>query len=114
MAYEQKPNSGSLWPNDRKEKETHPDLRGSINVDGVDYWISAWGKVSNNGTDWLSLSVKPKDEQSGGGASRPASAGALSKWARPVGAPAPAPSDRSDAAPAPAASNSDTTEDVPF
>lgn len=119
MAYEQKPNSGSLWPNDRKEKDTHPDLRGSINVNGVDYWINAWGKVSKDGKDWLSISVKSKDEQSGGGA---ASSGALSKWSRPVGGASATttqtPPDRSSP-PAHTQTNLDGTtdaepEDVPF
>ena len=34
-------NSGALFRNDRKEKETQPDLRGKINVDGKDFYISA-------------------------------------------------------------------------
>lgn len=53
-------NSGALFTNDRKEKSTHPDYRGSINVDGVDYWISAWIKNGSKGK-FLSLSVTEKD-----------------------------------------------------
>lgn len=88
MAYEQKPNSGSLWPNDRKEKETHPDLAGTIEVNGVLYWINGWAKTSTSGKDWISLSVRPKEQQGGAGGSTPAPTGGLSKWSRPVAATA--------------------------
>ena len=60
MAYEQKDNSGSLFKNDKKEKENHPDYRGSINVAGTDYWLDAWIKESKAGKKYMSLSVKPK------------------------------------------------------
>lgn len=53
---------GALFRNDRKEQPNHPDYRGSLNVDGVDYWISAWLKESAKGK-FMSLSVKPKDQQ---------------------------------------------------
>lgn len=63
MAFEQKDNSGSLFKNDRKEKDSHPDYRGSAMIDGVEMWISAWLKEGKNGTKFMSLSFKPKDEQ---------------------------------------------------
>ena len=57
-------NSGTLFKNDRKEKDNHPDYKGQINVDGTEYWLSAWVKVSKDGTKkFMSLSVKAKDEQ---------------------------------------------------
>ena len=56
-------NGGALFPNDRKEKETHPDLRGSINVNGVDYWIKAWKKDAKSGVKFLSLAVNPRDTE---------------------------------------------------
>jgi hypothetical protein len=61
MAYDNT-NSGALFKNDKKESEKHPDYRGSINVDGVDYWISAWLKTSQQGTKFMSLSVSPKEQ----------------------------------------------------
>ena len=60
MAYEQKENSGSLWDNDKKEKDTHPDLRGSLKVGPKEYWISGWHKTAKDGREYISLSVKPK------------------------------------------------------
>jgi hypothetical protein len=56
-------NSGTLFRNDRKETEKHPDFTGSINVDGHDYWLSAWTKTSKNGKSFLSMAVKLKDGQ---------------------------------------------------
>ena len=63
MAYEIKPNSGSLFKNDRKEKETHPDYKGSCMVGGVEMWMSAWLKTSGNGTKFMSFSFQPKEQQ---------------------------------------------------
>jgi hypothetical protein len=82
-------NSGLLAKNKRKEKDTHPDYSGSINVGGVEYWLSGWiktGKESSKlaGEKFFSLSVRPKDEQRA-----------------PAPAPAPAPAD-------------DFNDDIPF
>ena len=40
-------NRGQIWPNDRKESDKHPDFKGDINVDGVEYWVSAWKRDPN-------------------------------------------------------------------
>jgi len=63
MAYEQRDNSGSLFKNDRKEKENHPDYKGSCMVGGVEMWMSAWLKTGANGTKFMSFSFQPKDQQ---------------------------------------------------
>jgi uncharacterized protein (DUF736 family) len=52
-------NSGALFRNDRKEKETQPDLRGKINVDGKDFYISAWSKQSEKAGKYMSLALTP-------------------------------------------------------
>ncbi len=66
MAYEQRDNSGSVFVNDRKEKDTHPDRTGTALIDGKEYWISAWVKEGKRGR-YFSMSFKPKD----GGNRRP-------------------------------------------
>lgn len=66
MTYEQKDNSGSLFKNDRKEQDTHADYRGTIKVDGVEYWLDAWLNESSNGTKYMGLRVKPKDSAGSG------------------------------------------------
>ena len=55
-------NGGALFPNDRKEKDTHPDFRGNINVDGNEYWIKGWKKISKSGMKFLSVALNPKEE----------------------------------------------------
>lgn len=79
-------NRGALFRNARKEKDTHPDHQGTINVDGKDYWLSAWVKTSKKGAKFFSLSVKPKE----------------------VNAP---PREPADSAPAP---SNDFDDDIPF
>lgn len=58
-------NSGALFKNDRKETASHPDYKGQINVNGVDYWVSAWIKPMKNDPErrFMSMSVKPKETQ---------------------------------------------------
>jgi hypothetical protein len=51
-------NSGSISKNKKKEKDSHPDLKGKAVVDGVDYWISGWLKRDDNGQPWYSLSFQ--------------------------------------------------------
>ncbi len=61
MAYDNT-NSGTLGKNKRKEKDTHHDYSGQINIDGVDYWLSGWLKTAQaTGEKFFSLSVRPKD-----------------------------------------------------
>jgi uncharacterized protein (DUF736 family) len=52
----------ALFPNDKKEKETHPDFRGNIDIEGKEYWIKGWKKTSKSGLKFLSLAVTAKEE----------------------------------------------------
>lgn len=74
-------NRGSLFYNDRKEKPTHADFKGKINVDGKEYWASMWVRFKKdveltpdeqkrvagfiqwlNGKGFFSVSVQSKDK----------------------------------------------------
>lgn len=58
MAYDNT-NSGALFKNDRKETDNHPDYTGKLNVEGADYWMSAWIKTSSkDGRKFMSISIK--------------------------------------------------------
>jgi uncharacterized protein (DUF736 family) len=65
MAYEMKDGQASLFKNKRKETENHPDYTGSIMLEGVEHWLSAWIKTPKAGGDkYMSLSVgKPKEQR---------------------------------------------------
>ena len=56
-------NRGVLFINDRKTEDAHADRNGSINVDGKEYWLNGWLKKDKSGRPFLSLSVKPKEQQ---------------------------------------------------
>ena len=90
-------NSGILSRNDRKEKDTHPDFKGSINIEGREFWLSGWIKTKkDNSGRFFSLSVKPKDEQ-------------------PANRPAPSAPAQRPVAPKPTASGFDDMDsDIPF
>ena len=58
-------NRGAVWPNDRmREGKKDPEFTGSLNVDGVEYWVSAWKRKpdANPKAPSLSFSVNRKDE----------------------------------------------------
>jgi hypothetical protein len=67
MAYDNT-NRGSIWPNKKKRPDKQDaDFTGSINVNGVEYWLNAWKRKEGASPDSPSLSftVRPKDEQPG-------------------------------------------------
>ena len=56
-------NRGVLFKNDRKEKETHPDYKGSYtDVNGNDHWLNAWLAKDKNGNTYMRLTTKLKDD----------------------------------------------------
>lgn len=68
MTFVPKPNTGSLWANDRKTAENHPDLRGEVVIDKqllidlmskgenpVKIALAGWNKTTATGRDYVSL-----------------------------------------------------------
>lgn len=39
--------TGSLFINDRKATENHPDYKGSITINGQKYWLSGWLRTND-------------------------------------------------------------------
>jgi hypothetical protein len=79
MSYQPKPNTGTLWPNDRKASPNHPDARGDVFVDRtflqdmidktdgnlVRLQIAGWNKQIG-GKSCVSLSVSAPYVKPGG------------------------------------------------
>lgn len=54
--YEHKPGYGSLWVNDKKEKESQPNTKGKlVTPDGKTWEIAGWTKTGNGGKKYISL-----------------------------------------------------------
>jgi len=69
-------NSGLLTKADKGDNPQRPDYRGSININGVDYWLSAWIQVGREGTKlagqkYMSLKANLKEEQAAKPAPKP-------------------------------------------
>ena len=54
-------NRGVLFNNDRKANANHPDFKGSLNVDGKEFWVSAWNKQGSKGS-FISFSIEEKKD----------------------------------------------------
>lgn len=64
MAEYDQTNRGSIWKNEKKATDSQPDFIGSINVEGVEYWVSAWKRKegASQKAPALSFSISPKDK----------------------------------------------------
>ncbi len=67
MAYEVKEKRGSLWKNDKKATDNHPDKTGSFKLNGKMYNIAVWEdqKSKDGSKTYDSVSVsewKPKGD----------------------------------------------------
>ncbi|MBA3590370.1 hypothetical protein [Methylibium sp.] len=69
--YETKDGTGSLFKNENKASDKHPDYSGTAMIDGVEMFMDAWLKTAESGRKWMSFSFKPKQKQSAP-AARPA------------------------------------------
>jgi len=59
MAFEIRDNTGSLFRNEKREKDSHPNATGRAKIDGKEFFVSAWTKEDRNGNKFQSLSFKP-------------------------------------------------------
>lgn len=68
MTFIPKPNTGSLWANDRKTDDKHPDMRGEVVIDKqllvdliakgenpVKIALAGWNRTTSTGRDYMSL-----------------------------------------------------------
>ena len=62
MNYDIKDNTGKAFINNFRTKESHPNYKGKLKVDGVVKDVSIWKKLDKNGNAFLSISVQPEWE----------------------------------------------------
>lgn len=57
-------NKGALHKNDKGDNPNRPDYKGSLNVDGQEFWLSAWIRNKKDGSGkFMSLQIEPKQQQ---------------------------------------------------
>ena len=61
MADKKFDNSGVIFKNEDKSKDTDRDYRGSATIAGVEYWVSGWVRKAESGSKFLKFSFKAKD-----------------------------------------------------
>jgi hypothetical protein len=69
-------NRGALFKNNKEGGNPNwPDYRGSLNVEGKEFWVDAWLKTIENGErkgqKMVSFKVKPKMAREQGAAKNP-------------------------------------------
>ena len=54
--------SGALFKNDKGDNEKRPDYKGSAEIEGVQYWVSAWIRDGAKGK-FMSMKYEKKEQQ---------------------------------------------------
>lgn len=54
--------TGVLFKNDKGDNEKRPDYKGSAEIEGVQYWVSAWIKEGAKGK-FMSMKYERKEQQ---------------------------------------------------
>jgi hypothetical protein len=68
-AYQQKPNSGTVFKAKCRKSDSHPSGEGSGVLhcpschSEVEFWISSWRNTTKSGEPYQKLSFKPKGER---------------------------------------------------
>ena len=56
-------NSGALFKNNKMTSDKSPNMTGPLNIEGKEYRLAGWTKVSKAGDEYISLSVEPVEER---------------------------------------------------
>lgn len=64
MAYEYKPGEITLFPNDKRQTDKHPNLKGQGKLlDGTEVWASAWVNINpSDGSKRISIKLEEKQK----------------------------------------------------
>ena len=72
MAEYDKTNTGTLGKNDKGDNEKRPDYKGKIDIEGTNYWLSAWLRKGPEGT-FMSLKAEKAEAKPAANKSKPSS-----------------------------------------
>ena len=61
--YEKKVNTGSIFHNDYKRQDSHPDYKGEINIHGELMDIALWENKTKKGSVWYGVRVSEKRDK---------------------------------------------------
>ena len=61
MAYEMNNGDLSLWANDRKESDRHPDYKGKALINGTIYDVALWSRTDRNGNQYFSGKIEVRN-----------------------------------------------------
>lgn len=57
--------TGVLFKNDKGDNEKRPDYKGSAEIEGIHYWVSAWIRDGAKGK-FMSMKYEKKEQQPSG------------------------------------------------
>jgi hypothetical protein len=69
MAFEHKPDRGSIFRNDYKTKDSQPTHKGDAKIvcpkckEEFEAWLSAWVNETKDGAKYFSVAFDPKQEK---------------------------------------------------
>jgi hypothetical protein len=72
MGFQHKELGGSIFRNDRRDKDSQPTHKGDCKILGVDYWISAWTNETKDGDKYFGLKFEKKEDKYQTGEAAPA------------------------------------------
>jgi len=59
--FEHRPDSATLFLNDKDGHEERPDFKGDGIFHGIPTWVSLWKRKTKNGDTWISIQGTKKD-----------------------------------------------------
>lgn len=63
MAFEMKPNSGSIFEADKDGNEARPDMKGKARIGDMAVWVSGWWNTTRAGDPFLALKFEEMTEE---------------------------------------------------
>jgi hypothetical protein len=54
-------NRGVIFKNNKKEKDTHADYKGVLNIHGEEFWLNVWINTAKSGEKYMAVMATPKE-----------------------------------------------------